>query len=390
MDPALNTLTKRVLSIDILRGIIMVIMALDHVRDFYGNASFDPLDLTKTSIALFLTRWITHLCAPGFIFLSGISAFLSQSKKTKNEAAFFLFKRGCWLLLLEFTVIGFGWLMDIGFHLLFAQVIWAIGCSMIFLAALIFFNLKPLTIGIIGLAIICLHNTLDSIQAASLGASKIYWMLFHEQGFYQITQNYSIFVVYPIVPWIGVISVGYYFGTLFTLSPAQRKPLFLKIGVVMILLFLIFRAANSYGDPFPWQQQDSSWKTVLAFIKVHKYPPSLLYLLITIGINILALSLLENVNSKVSRIFTVYGKVPFFYYILHIYLIHVSQIIIALSMGFTTEDLINAFSGDPGKWGFNLATVYLVWLIVVAILYLPCRWFMKVKERRKDWWLSYL
>ena len=390
MEPASNKLNRRILSIDILRGIIMVIMALDHVRDFYGNSSFDPLDLTKTSTVLFLTRWITHLCAPGFIFLSGISAYLSLSRKTKNEASFFLLKRGCWLLLLEFTVIGFGWLMDIGFHMLFAQVIWAIGCSMIFLSALTFIRLKPLTIGIIGLTIICLHNALDTVQAASFGASKIYWMLFHEQGFYQITQNYSIFVVYPIVPWIGVISVGYYFGTLFNLSPAQRQPLFLKIGVLLILLFLVLRAFNSYGDPFPWQQQDDSWKTILAFIKVHKYPPSLLYLLITIGINILALSILENVNTKVSRIFTVYGKVPFFYYILHIYLIHVSQVIIALSMGFTTEDLINAFSGNPGKWGFNLVTVYLVWLIVVAVLYLPCRWFMKVKERRKDWWLSYL
>jgi uncharacterized membrane protein len=390
MEPSKNNADKRILSIDILRGIIMIIMALDHVRDFYGHASFDPLDLSQTSPLLFLTRWITHFCAPGFIFLSGVSAFLSSKRKTKNEAALFLFKRGLWLLLLEFTLIGFGWLLDIGFHTLFAQVIWAIGCSMIFLSALIYFNLKPLYIGIVGLTLIFVHNAFDQVRSDSFGDAKLLWLVVHEQGFYQLNSYESIFILYPLVPWIGVIAAGYYFGTLFLLEPAARRTLFFKIGAGAILLFIIFRAINVYGDPFPWQVQNSWWKNILAFIKCHKYPPSLCYLLMTIGVSIIALGFLEHAKGKLSRVFLIYGRVPFFYYILHIYLIHLSQVAIALSMGFTANDLENAFQGSPGKWGFELPYVYLIWITIVALLYFPCRWFMKIKERRRDWWLSYL
>jgi uncharacterized membrane protein len=391
MELSVNNEDKRILSIDILRGLIMIIMALDHVRDFYGHASFNPLDLTKTTPILFLTRWITHFCAPGFIFLSGISAFLSLSrKKTKNEAALFLLKRGLWLLVLEFTVIGFGWMLDIGFHLLFAQVIWAIGWSMIFLAILIFLNLKPLPIGIIGLIIIFGHNAFDHFKASNFGEARLLWMILHEQGFYQLNHYESIFIVYPLIPWIGVIAAGYYFGTLFNLPRPVRKALFYKIGTFSLLLFILIRASNLYGDPFPWRAQDAWWKDIFIFIKCQKYPPSLCYLLMTIGVAMLMLAGFEQVYTKISRILIVYGRVPFFYYILHIYLIHLSQVIVAVSMGFTKEDLIHAFQGSPGNWGFNLFIVYLVWITVVAMLYLPCRWFMKTKERRKDWWLSYL
>ncbi|MES2830328.1 MAG: heparan-alpha-glucosaminide N-acetyltransferase domain-containing protein [Bacteroidota bacterium] len=391
MEVTLRTDVSRIKSIDILRGIIMVIMALDHVRDFYTNVPFDPLDLSKTSPILFFTRWITHFCAPVFIFLSGVSAFLSLGKKsTKAQAALFLLKRGLWLLLLEFTLIGFGWLVDIEFHMLFAQVIWAIGCSMLFLSLLLFLNLKPAIIGAIGLILMFGHNALDGIKSASMGDYKLAWLIVHEQGFYQFNEYLSVFILYPLIPWIGVMAAGYYFGTLYKLDLQKRRNLFFIIGLSSIILFIILRGLNSYGDPFPWEQQDAWWKNVLAFVRCQKYPPSLLYLLMTLGIAIIALAGLEHVDNKLTRIFTVYGRVPFFYYICHIYLIHFSQIVVALSLGFTIQDLENAFQGNIGDWGFDLWAVYLIWLSVVAILYFPSRWFMKVKQRRKDWWLSYI
>lgn len=381
----------RIRSVDILRGVIMVIMALDHVRDFYTNVPFDPLDLDKTGPILFFTRWITHFCAPTFIFLSGVSAYLSLAKKNNTqEAALFLLKRGLWLLLLEFTLIGFGWLLDTGFHMLFAQVIWAIGCSMLFLSLLLFLRLKPLVVGAIGLLLIFGHNAFDSVKAGSLEGFKLGWFILHEQGFYPVNDYLSLFILYPLVPWIGVMAAGYYFGTLFKLEASVRSALFIKIGFSAIGLFLVLRGFNLYGDPFPWEMQDAWWKNILAFIKCQKYPPSLLYLLMTLGISIVVLAFLERAENRVSRLFTVFGRVPFFYYLLHIYLIHLSQVLLAFSMGFTMQDLINAFQGSPGKWGFDLWIVYLIWAGVIAILYFPCRWFMKVKARRKDWWLSYI
>jgi uncharacterized membrane protein len=383
---ALPVQSKRIHSIDILRGIIMVIMALDHVRDFYSNVQYDPLDLTKTTAALFLTRWVTHFCAPTFIFLSGTSAFLSLSKKkTKKEASLFLLSRGIWLLFLELTLIGFGWRVDPGFHMIFAQVIWAIGWSMIVLSALVF--LKPVYVGAFGLILIFGHNALDYIKADTWGHYKFFWMFLHEQNFYQINGYESIFILYPLVPWVGVMAAGYAFGTFFKLEPTARQSLFIRIGLGALLLFIILRCFNIYGDPFPWAPQDSWWKNILAIIKCQKYPPSLLYLLMTLGISILALAAFEHTNNKLSNIFIVFGRVPLFYYVLHIYLAHFSQIAFALLSGISIKQIA---TGSLSNFGFGLPGVYLVWLIIVTILYFPCRWFMKVKQRRKDWWLSYL
>lgn len=380
----------RIYSIDILRGIIMIIMALDHVRDYYTNVPYDALDLTKTSPILFFTRWITHFCAPTFVFLSGVSVWLSSRKRTTKETAIFLLKRGLWLIILELTVIDFGWMLDPGFHFIMLQVIWAIGWSMIFLAALIALRLRPVYIGLIGLVVVFGHNLLDHVDAKSLGNYKILWDLLHQQDFVQEGKRELILVLYPLVPWIGVMAAGYWFGTLFNLPAEQRKPLFIKIGVACLLLFVLLRGFNIYGDPFPRQPQPVWWKTALEFIKCQKYPPSLLYLLMTLGISIIALALFEGVNNKVSRFFTVYGKVPFFYYLLHIYIIHVSQVIVAFSLGFTSQDLQNAFQGNPGRWGFDLWVIYAIWAAVVLLLYYPCRWFMKVKHVRTNWWLSYI
>jgi len=389
MEATLPVQKQRINSIDIVRGIVMIIMALDHVRDYMSNAQFNPLDLSKTTAIFFFTRWITHLCAPTFIFLSGASAYLSLSKKkTKKEASLFLLTRGLWLLLLELTIISFGWQFDIGFHTIFAQVIWVIGWSMIVLSALIY--LKPMYVGLFGLILIFGHNTLDFIKADSFGNAKVWWMLLHETNFYQINHYESIFVLYPLVPWVGVMAAGYAFGTLFKLEPAARRALFIKTGIGCLLLFTVLRYFNIYGDPTPWQPQAVWWKNILAFINCQKYPPSLLYILMTLGISITALGLLEYSNNKLTRFFMVYGRVPFFYYLLHIYLVHGTAFIIEISKGLSTQAVASIGPSSLGAHGFNLAGVYLIWLCIVLVLYFPCRWYMRLKQRRNDWWLSYL
>lgn len=389
MQSALPVQKQRINSIDILRGIIMVIMALDHVRDYFTNVPYDPLDLTKASTALFLTRWITHFCAPTFIFLSGCSAFLSLSKKkTKKQASLFLLTRGLWLLLLEVTIISFGWQFDASFHNIIIQVIWAIGWSMIVLSALIY--LKPIYIGLFGLILIFGHNAFDYVRSDSWGHYKLFWMFLHEQNFYQINSYESILILYPIIPWIGVMAAGYAFGPLFKMEPAVRKSIFIKIGLSSLTIFIILRSFNIYGDPFPWQPQATWWRDVLAIIKCHKYPPSLLYLLMTLGIAILALAALETANNKLTRIFTVYGRVPMFYYVPHIYIIHILQIVIGLLSGFALKQFTSLNFLPVHGWGYSLPLIYLIWLSVVAVLYFPCRWYMKIKQSRTDWWLSYL
>ncbi len=254
---------------------------------------------------------------------------------------------------------------------------------MVVLSGLVFF--RPLYVGIFGLVLIFGHNAFDQIHASSLHGFQLGWMILHEQNFYQITPYESIFVLYPLVPWIGVMAAGYAFGTLFRLEPEVRKALFIKIGLSCLLLFVVLRYFSIYGDPHPWEHQTIWWKNILAFIKVHKYPPSLQYLLVTLGVSITALGLLEKVSNKVTDVFLVFGRVPMFYYIPHIYIIHISQVIIALNTGGTVQQL------KSGSWsGYSLPVVYLIWFTVVFILYFPCRWFMKIKQRRKDWWLSYL
>ncbi|QKJ32767.1 DUF1624 domain-containing protein [Mucilaginibacter mali] len=389
MEAAIPQQTARIHAIDILRGIIMVIMALDHVRDFFSNSPVDPLDLEKASTLLFFTRWITHFCAPAFVFLSGASAFLSLSKKkTKKEASLFLLSRGIWLLVLELTIIGFGWQFDIGFHTIFAQVIWAIGWSMIILSALIF--LKPVYVGVFGLILIFGHNAYDYVKADSWGEYKFFWMFLHETNFYKINDYESIFLLYPLVPWVGVMAAGYAFGTLFKLEPAERRKAFISIGISSLILFIAFRGFNVYGDPIPWQKQATLWRDVLAIIKCQKYPPSLAYLLMTLGISILALVAFDKTDNKLSRFFTVFGRVPLFYYVLHIYLVHSAEIFVAKLEHLSAKDFQTVGLGSLGPHGFGLVGVYLVWLAVIVILYFPCRWYMKYKQTHKQWWLSYL
>jgi uncharacterized membrane protein len=392
MDAALPSSSgKRIHSIDILRGIIMVIMALDHVRDFFSSATYNPLDLTQTTPQLFLTRWITHFCAPVFVFLAGTSAFLSLGKYgSKKKASVFLFTRGLWIIFLELIIINLSWTFDVHYTHMVVQVFWAIGWSMIFLAALIWLPLR--VIAVLGFALVLFHNAFDEVQTRSFGSADWLWKLLHNGGPVTVSDSSDLFFAYPLIPWIGVMALGYCFGTVFKKESSQRKKILIRIGLICIALFIILRFTNLYGDSNHWETYEVWWKTVLSFIDCSKYPPSLLYLLMTLGPAILMLGFLEHTKNRLSDFFTVYGKVPMFYYLLHVPLIHSLALLVAVVNGSNTERFFqNLFFAQPDpSWGFGLPVVYLVWVVVVLLLYPPCRWFMKLKARRKDWWLSYL
>lgn len=386
-----DILHTRVRSVDILRGIVMVLMALDHTRDYFTDFYNNPTDLSVASTGTFLTRWITHFCAPVFVFLAGTSAFLSLSKKKdKKAASFFLFTRGIWLIVLELTIVRFGWLFNLDYSQTIVQVIWAIGWSMIFLAALIHLPFKAILT--IGLIMVFGHNALDFIPVDTQTGTGLLWHFLHQSGFIQYGTNGSLFIIYPLIPWIGVMATGYCFGRILQYNEHKRNRLLYRIGGGAILLFIILRATNLYGDPHPWTVQESWHRTVLSFINCEKYPPSLLYLLMTLGPSIMLMPLLERAAANVGRFFTVFGRVPLFYYIAHIYLIHAMALMGAAMLGlpldyFTDNDLI--WVSKPG-WGWGLPVVYAVWIAAVLLLYYPSRWFMRVKQQNKQWWLSYL
>lgn len=380
---------KRLVSIDILRGLVMVLMTLDHVRVFFSNARFDPLDLTQTNVPLFLTRWITHLCATSFIFLAGISAYLSlQRGKTKQEVSSFLFTRGLWLVFLELTVVRFGWTFNMNYSATFAGVLWAIGFAMIVLAGLVY--LPTRAIAAIGIAMIVGHNLFDRIQADRLGEWGWLWAILHEPKRLEILPGMRFFTAYPLIPWIGVMAAGYAFGTVFNLPQSRRRQLLRRFGFGLILLFIILRSINIYGDPNLWAVQSSLPFTLLSFINCHKYPPSLLFLLMTIGPAILLLDLFE--KPKISRFLkplVLFGQVPLFFYIMHIPLIHLLAILLAIPTYGLEAFAISLFKIPP-DYGYSLAMVYDFWIIVVLILYPLCNWFAEYKAKHKFWWLSYL
>ncbi|GAA4329641.1 heparan-alpha-glucosaminide N-acetyltransferase domain-containing protein [Mucilaginibacter gynuensis] len=377
------TTKKRIESIDILRGIVMMIMALDHARDFFTHNSYDPTDLTKASTGLFLTRFITHFCAPTFVFLAGTGAFLSLNRgKTKGEASVFLLTRGLWLVLLELTVVGIGWSFDPGIHFLFVQVIWALGISMVVLSLLIYLPVPA--IAAVGLVMIFGHNLLDSIKPENFEGGKAAWHFIHVMGMADLSKDYHVFVLYPLIPWIGVMAVGYSFGKLFKLEPDKRQKLFYTIGASTLALFVIVRAYNHYGDPNQWTDQGVWYRTILSFVNVQKYPPSLDYLLITLGTSITMLGVLEHVQNRFTNIALVFGRVPLFYYILHLYLLHTMGVIAYIVVKNHAPNSAIMQNGAP------LYFVYMMWALALFILYFPCRWYMKYKMTHKQWWLSYL
>jgi uncharacterized membrane protein len=374
----------RAASIDILRGLVMVLMALDHVRDFFTDVRFDPLDLSQTNAPLFLTRWITHFCAPTFVLLAGVSAYLTGRHCTRAQLSRFLFTRGLWLVVLEVTLLSLVWTFNVRYdNGLFLQVIWAIGVSMMVLAVLVHLPLR--TIAVFSIAIICGHNLLDAIDPQGLGAWAPLWSLLHVSG-----PIPHAFVAYPLLPWIAVMSLGYCLGALFDTDPQQRKQWLINLGAASLTAFVLLRMTNFYGDPTDWSLQNTTLHTLLSFVNVHKYPPSLLYLLLTLGPGLLLLATFESARSKFSEVLRTFGRVPLFFYVMHIALAHLAAGIIASAMGYGTALLSDDIMKVPQRWGFALPVVYLAWALAIATLYPACRWFAALKRRRDDWWLSYL
>jgi uncharacterized membrane protein len=395
---SVNLTKSRIQSIDVVRGIVMVIMALDHVRDYFHITAMtdDPLNLATTTPLLFFTRLITHFCAPTFVFLSGTSAYLMSLRKTKKELTGFLIKRGCWLILLELTLITLGWTFNPFCNVFILQVIWAIGISMVILGLLI--RLPYKVILIVGLLIVFGHNVLDYPEAARNGNVGFVWDLLNHGNFnavYPLWTGHFIDVGYAFIPWLGVMILGYCFGRLYSPSVDEgfRRQLLFRFGLCAILLFVSIRLLNQYGDPHPWSVQRNTLYSILSFIKVHKYPPSLDYVCMTLGPSILLLALLENVKNKVTDFFNIFGRVPMFYYILHLYLIHIICVIFFFASGHSMSEAFapkQNFGFRPIQYGYSLWVVYAVWIFVILTLYPLCKKYNAYKSTHKDWWLSYL
>ena len=390
-----NAPTRRLESIDLLRGVLMILMALDHTKDFFSAATaVDPTDAAHTWPALFVTRWVTHICAPGFVALAGTSVYLQRERgKTHGQMAKLLVTRGLWLMLMEITLISFGWSFSFAPGL---QVIWAVGVSMVFLAALL--RLPVAAIGGIGAAIVLLHNLLDPIRAASFGGAANWWKLLHERAPLIVHHQFVGMVAYPIVPWIGVICLGYAFGPVVTWLPARRQRMAVLLGVAMLAVFAGLRLTHGYGDHDLFHAMGSEERTLMRFFEVEKYPPSLQYLLATLGINLLLyagmdVSVSRGWVPRVRAFLETYGRVPFFYYVLHIYLLHAVALLLSAAEHLNWRFWLQpgaVFTGHLEGWGFGLPGVYLVWAMVVLVLYGPCRWFGRLKARRRAWWLSYV
>lgn len=384
--------SSRVDSIDALRGFVMILMAIDHVREFVGQqVAFRGIDVVKAGAPLFLTRWITHYCAPVFVLLAGTGAYFQAARgKSPRELSTFLLTRGIWLIFLEITVIRLGWFFNLSYAVTALQVIWAIGWSMVVLAALV--RLPVRIVGGIGVAMIALHNLLDGLSPETFGSWGALWAILHVSKPLTYAPGHMAFVVYPLIPWIGVMAAGYALGAFVDVDSAMRKQRFLRLGALCTLAFVVVRGLNVYGDPLPRISYDSVLYTALSFLNCTKYPPSLSYLLMTLGPALLALGLMEGRDYIGKRVLLVFGRAPLFYYILHLYFIHAGSI--ALFVAFYGWQKYRAGTlgfGMPEEMLFGLPVVYLGTALVVALLYPLCRWFGEVKRRRRDlWWLGYL
>ncbi|HEY4323989.1 MAG TPA: heparan-alpha-glucosaminide N-acetyltransferase domain-containing protein [Mucilaginibacter sp.] len=392
------TITKsRITSIDFLRGTIMIIMALDHVRDYLYRDSFlyDPLDFSKTSGVLFFTRWITHFCAPIFMLLAGSSAYFIGRTKTKNELSAFLFKRGLWLVFLELIVTNFAWNFNITFPMLLLITIWALGISMIVLAGMV--QLPKKLIFVICIILVAGHNLLDGINIPGNTLPAFGWAVLHAQAAF-FWHKEIILVGYPIVPWIGVMPLGYLLGEWYAkgYNTEKRKKNLLLLGASCIVLFIVLRYSNIYGDPLKWSTQKDALFTFLSYLNVTKYPPSLLYLLMTLGAAFLFLSFAEKAKGAVVNVVSVYGRVPMFYYLIHIYVIHLiamvsSAIIPGQDWKIWILDKPIWFTHDLKGYGFSLPVAYFIWIAIVVALYPLCKRYDRYKQAHKEkWWLSYL
>jgi uncharacterized membrane protein len=374
----------------------MVLMALDHTRDFFTNAFFNPLALAQTTPALFFTRWITHFCAPIFVLLAGVGAYLYGARgRTHVEVARFLFIRGLLLIVLEFTLVHFGWFFSFDYRFLLAQVIWMIGWSMIILAGLVLLRLPLWGMAAFGVLIIAGHNLLDGTSAGQFGPLRWLWVILHQPDLIPLGPGRDMSAFYPLIPWMGVIAVGYALGSLFLLPSRQRQLWLIGLGLLATLAFIVLRWMNVYGDSQPWTPQGSALFTFLSFLNTDKYPPSLLFLLMTLGPALLLLSLFEHTNTDniLTRALLVFGQVPLFYYVLHLIVIHAVAVVFSYirygeaSWLFGTDWMLRI--GLPENYGFGLPVVYLVWLGVVVLLYPACYLFASLKRRSRSGWLSF-
>jgi uncharacterized membrane protein len=375
----------------------MLIMAIDHIRDFF-HGSPEPTDLAVTTPILFFTRWITHFCAPTFVFLSGTSAFLAGTRRTRGQLSAFLITRGLWLLVVEVGLITFAITLNPFYNVLILQVIWAIGASMILLGILVRLRASLGFIGFIGVVIFFGHNIIDKVSFGHITQTFWWRLLLSSNGFgafYPTGVNRGILMAYALLPWTGVMMVGYVFGMVYKSSfdALRRRKILLNTGLALLALFFLFRYFNIYGDPAPWAFQKTISLSIISFFNVTKYPCSLLYLCMTLGAALIILALTEHVKNKFTAILIVFGNVPFFYYLCHWYLMRLFTIIVFFVQGYNSSQIVNPKQPllfQPDGFGFNLFGVYVLWIIIITVLYFPCRWFSKYKRTHRQWWLSYL
>ena len=387
---------RRISSVDLLRGAVMIIMALDHTRDFFhfDAQTGNPLDLSTTTPALYFTRWITHFCAPVFVFLSGTSAFLQSARKSKKELCIFLITRGLWLILAEVTIVNLLLTFDIDFSFIALEVIWAIGISMVILALMIWLPFEIILA--VGLLIVFGHNTLDFYEKDQTTTFSAMYDLIHRRGSHSLWGKHQLLILYPFLPWTGLMMLGYCLGKVLRNNDAAYWKRFLIItGISTIALFIILRYINVYGDPAPWSLQATGFITFLSFINSSKYPPSLFFICMTIGPALLLMAWWDNIQNGFTKIVSVYGRVPFFYFLTHLFVIHFFSAVTYILRGHSFAE----GAGNPAAFikfiqsgeGVQLRYVYMIWLAVVVGLYPVCKWYDRYKTMHKEKrWLRYL
>ena len=378
---------SRVWSVDVIRGSVMVLMALDHVRDYVTNQRFRPEDLSRATAALFATRWVTHFCAPAFFFLAGVGIGLSMNRgRSAAQMSRFLVTRGLWLVALDLTVSAIGW--QFGFRLVpaFALVIWALGWSMVVMAVAV--RLPRVVVIIAALVTIAGHNLLDGVRPDAFGAFGPLWYVVHVPGF---AIAGKLFIGYSLVPWVAVMALGYVMADVYRWEASRRRRFLIQWGLIAAALFLVMRIINRYGNPSPWSVQSTPALSVASVLNVQKYPPSVDFLLMTLGPILVVLALVEGARGRVASWLSVYGRVPLFFYITHIYAAHAVAILLAFLQGGELRRIpvVTDPAAIPSWYGVSLPGVYLAWAAVVALMYFPCRWYAELKARRSDWWLRY-
>jgi uncharacterized membrane protein len=382
---------SRLESIDLMRGIVIVLMALDHTRDFIGTSTFDPLNADVTNLPAYLTRWITHFCAPTFCFLMGIGAYLAGRGRTRAELCLFLLSRGLWLVFLEMTVIKFALQFTFSLDMTLALVLWSLGWSLVFVSALVF--LPSRIVGAIGVVMILAHNLFDGIKPEIFGPFRQLWLILHQRGVMELTAQSKLMIVYPLIPWVGVAAAGFGFGEIMTMKPKRRQTVIITLGLIMTATFFLLRTFDFYGDPLKWTWKSTALRTCFSFFDCQKNPASLLFLLMTMGPMLILMSLLEHrfLPAPISRFLTTFGRVPLFFFLTHLYVIRLLAIVAAAARQFLPAFLSVPGVSAPTRVNVDLPFVYFWFVVVMITMYFPGRWFAGIKARHKDsWWLSYL